>query len=325
MSYFKSRDSKESPNKTVRYFKIILLFFIASFCINATGFNTNFDFNGTSKSEGKVVAKFKSKKMPVYMESEDSVVKSYLAFDLVGGTFPCGARMGISLQDTSRYIFSSASAFNATLMPDTEHDIYYPDSGPGKTSNTAREYTESYKRVKNLKVGQVNSSFGKRWAVYGKQLREDYPENVDDVVIGGKTRTAFETSNLFYEMLISIQTLSKENENLNERVNAMEERLNTLEQGYIGKPGGSVGKVGLEEISVYPNPSVNGLVNIKYNNFSNAEHAELIISDLNGKLVNKIDLIAGQQEKQLNLTAGVYFYQLLSDGKPGASQKIIIQ
>lgn len=325
MSYFKSRDSKESPNKAVRYFKIILLFFVASICINATSFNTNVDFNGMSKSEGKVVAKFKSKNFPVHMESEDSVIKSYLAIDLVGGTFPCGSRMGISLQDTSRYIFSSASAFNATLMPDTEHDIYYPDDGPGKTSNNAKEYKQSYKRVKSLKVGQVNSSFGKRWAVYGKQLREDYPENVDDVVIDGKTRTAFETSNLFYEMLISIQTLSKENENLNERINAMEERLNTLEQGYIGKPDGSVGKVDSEEISVYPNPSVNGLVNIKYSNVSDAKHAELIISDLNGKLVNKINLTTGLQEQQLNLAAGVYFYQLLSDGKLGASQKIIIQ
>ncbi|MBL1278977.1 MAG: multicopper oxidase domain-containing protein [Fluviicola sp.] len=65
----------------------------------------------------------------------------------------------------------------------------------------------------------------------------------------------------------------------------------------------SVEEVGsLENISVYPNPSENGIINIEVGNYN----GELTITDVTGRMIEKVT-VNNQSTTQLNVKTGVYY------------------
>jgi len=224
------------------------------------------------------------------------IEKNYLAIGRIGTDFPCGEAIGISLQDASRYIFSSASPFNATLATGSDHEIVFPEDGTGgeKTGKTSMmSYVESYSRIKNLKVGYTNGFYGSKWTIPVKELQVNYPSNIFPVNSEGNEETAIDYSNMFFEMLISIQQLSKENEQLKEELTTTDERLVWLEETlskFIEDPRSlnDVNKNNYAEIS--PNPSIGGQISIKYQLDADVKAADLKIYDINGRIIQTIEL-----------------------------------
>jgi len=97
----------------------------------------------------------------------------------IGGAaeFPCGENFSISLEDETRFIFSAASAFNATVLPNG--DLDEPNDGVGVNGKTANDepmsYQHSFERIRNLKLGYHNSAMGEKWAIADKQMQKRKP------------------------------------------------------------------------------------------------------------------------------------------------------
>jgi len=183
-------------------------------------------------------------------------------------------------------------------------------------------YSKSFNRIKNLKIGVIDGFYGERWAVTASQLRENYASNVFDVQLEGKAETAFDYSNVFYEMIISIQQLSKENDLLKDRLASIEERLNIPEDPRVFH-----GSDKTNQVEITPNPASKGQIIINYQLNNNIKNAKLMINDLNGKIMKIYELNTANtlQVQEIELSTGVYFYQLVCDGQKEKSQKLIVQ
>jgi len=83
----------------------------------------------------------------------------YLKIGSSANVFPCGEEFSISLEDETRFIFSAASIFNASLTANGNLD--YPNDGVGVNGKRVfKTYTESFERIRNLKVG-YNTTYEK--------------------------------------------------------------------------------------------------------------------------------------------------------------------
>jgi len=251
------------------------------------------------------------------------IEKTYMAIGARIGDFPCGEAFGISLQDASRYIFSAASQFNATLVPGSDQEILYPEDGIGSNKifkKSKMSYTESYNRIKNLKIGVTDGIYGERWVINADHLRKNYTSNVFDIQLDGKTETAFDYGNLFHEMLISIQQLSKENRLLKDRIANIEERLNIPEYPRVFNQSDKTNR-----IEITPNPATKGQIIISYQINKNIKNAELIIMDMNGRTMQtyKLNKANTLLVEEVNLSAGVYTYQLVYDGRILCCQTVL--
>lgn len=252
------------------------------------------------------------------------ITKSYIAIgQRIVSDFPCGEAIGIALQDAARYIFSSASLFNATLVPGSNHEILIPDDGPNKTfQKDLMSYVESFNRINNLKIGIIEGYYGQRWAIDAEQLRQNYATNAFDIQLEGKTETAFDHSNMFFEMLISIQHLSKENELLKDRLTSIEEKLN-LQEG----PRTLNDSNKTSHIKIVPNPVTKDQIIINYQFKDDVKNAKLMITDMSGRTmqVYKLSMANTSQVEEISLSSGVYLYHLVYDGQKTEGQKLIIQ
>lgn len=250
-------------------------------------------------------------------------IKSYITIgQRIVGDFPCGEAIGISLQDVARYIFSSASPFNATLAPGLNHEILLPDDGGNKTfNNNPMSYTESFKRINNLEVGIIEGYYGQRWAIAAQQLQQQYATSVFDIQLEGKEEVAFDYGNLFHEMLISIQQLSKQNELLKDRLASIEDQLNRPED-----PRMLNGSNKTNQVEITPNPN-KGQIIIHYQLDDEVKNAALMLTDMVGRTMQrfKLNTTSYLQVEELNLSAGVYLYHLVYDGQQTEGQKLIVQ
>jgi len=245
----------------------------------------------------------------------------------IGSVFPCGSRFGISLQAPGYHIFSAESAYNATFMPNG-NEIDWPDDDVEKNAgkNQSMTYKKSFNRIKSLDVGTVEGSFGKRWTISAEQFKRNY-SNIFDFEWEGEIRAAGDYNNMFFEMLISIQELAKENDELKGKLTNMEDRLTALEAKVnIGRTN-PAGKSIANQVEISPNPSSTKILNIDYSINPDVEKATLFIYDINGKSLYDFELKEREGSNQtqfFDLVAGVYFYQLVVDGNKGNSQKLII-
>jgi len=253
---------------------------------------------------------------------EDTLPVYSVSVGRIGNTFPCGNRFGISLQAPGYHIFSAESAFNATFTPSGD-EIQWPDEGSDKNSQV---YQNTFKRIKAMKVGTVEGNFGKRWTISAEQFKSNY-SNLFDFELDGQKKLAGDYSNMFFEMLISIQQLAKENDDLKAELNQMGDRLAALE-AKINSGGNNFINGSVEnEIKIYPNPTSGKTLNVEYSINTEVKKAILYIYDLNGKTLYKT-LIDGRKTGNItqlvDLIPGVYFYQLSIDSNKGISHKLII-
>jgi len=123
-------------------------------------------------------------------------------------------------------------------------------------------------------------------------------------------------------MIISIQQLSKENELLKDRLASIEERLNIPDDPRIPNQPGKT-----NQIEITPNPVSKGQIIINYQLNDNVKNAELNITDLNGRTIQEFKLSTTNtlQVEEIDLTPGVYFYQLVCDQQKAENQKLIVQ
>lgn len=70
-------------------------------------------------------------------------------------------------------------------------------------------------------------------------------------------------------------------------------------------------------VSIYPNPSSNGIINI----FSNQEFSSIEILNLDGRRINKMN---STNQLNLNLKSGLYFINLLNDEEVFYQSKVLI-
>lgn len=269
------------------------------------------------------------------MKNKDIAGNPYPYFKIgIGGSFPCGESFSISLEDESRFIFSAASGFNVTLNPDP-NELFMLDGEPitiggGKRALSYMSHQKSFDRVIGLKVGYIEAAFGEKWAIASNQLRNFYPNNFFDIMYDGEPRTAFDQSNLFYEMLISIQVLAHKNEDLtatlenqSKTIELLTERIERLENP--PKPPSPTKTIG--KVSINPNPNTNGNVLIKYNLNDTVLKTQLILTDIQGKVLHKSDLdqMKGEEQLNINLSNGIYLYYLKNHIEQSIAQKLIIQ
>lgn len=250
-------------------------------------------------------------------------------FKIGQGEWPCGQFFSISLEDEERLIFSAASATNATLAG---NNIVLPDgsSGHGKRKlEDEMNYQKSFDRIRDLKVGYTQGVFGKKWNLDANQLKEMYQQNTFDIILKGEAKTAFDRDNIFYEMLISVQTLASKNEALNTKValqqNAIKlllDRIENLESTVYHQPEIKMAN----KININPNPS-NGKLNVSYNINNQKNDAVLVIVDMQGKSVYQAALNAkiNYQTTQVELPAGNYLYYLTNTEETTKPKKLIIQ
>lgn len=245
----------------------------------------------------------------------------------VGTVFPCGNRFGISLQAPGYHIFSAESAYNATFIPNS-NEIDWPDDGSQKNSSqdNLMTYESSFNRIKSLDVGMIEGSFGKRWTLSAEQFKQNY-SNLFDFAWDGEMRAAGDYNNMFFEMLISIQELAKENDELKSKLSNMEDRLTALEAKMNIDRTNFIEESIANLVEISPNPASTKILSIDYSINPNVQKAILFIYDINGKTLYKINLKEreeGRVTQFFDLTTGVYFYQLITDGHKGDSQKLII-
>lgn len=252
----------------------------------------------------------------------------------IGGDYPCGEFFSISLEDEARFIFSSASAFNATLT--ASGDLDYPNDGIGENGKRVlnlTSYQKSFNRITDLKVGYTDGAYGKKWAIESKQLSSLYPNNVFDITYDGKARTAFDQGNLFYEMLIAIQVLADKNETLTATVDTQQaamalltERIDRLESALNIAPQPIPNKT-IGNVSINPNPNTDGQLNIEYTLSNDVADAQLVLTDIEGKILHKLQLAEtkGNKKLNINLPSGAYLYYLSNNNQQSVAQKLIIQ
>lgn len=253
---------------------------------------------------------------------EDTLPAYSISVGKVGATFPCGSRFGISLQAPGYHIFSAESAYNATFVPDSE-EIKWPDDGGNKNGKT---YQNTFERIKKMRVGTINGNFGKRWTISSEQFKDNY-DNLFDFELDGQKKSAGDYSNLFFEMLISIQELAKENDELKTRLEDTEGRLAVIEEKLDLVDTKNTVRSLKSQIKISPNPSDNGALNIQYSIVNKVNNATLHIFDLNGRSIYKTPITqrgVGDITKLFNLSSGVYFYQLFTDGVKSETEKLII-
>lgn len=253
----------------------------------------------------------------------------------IGGDYPCGQFFSISLEDETRFIFSSASAFNATLLSDGT-TIDFPEDGIGENGKRAlnlMSYQKSFNRITDLKVGYTDGAFGKKWAIESKQLSSLYPNNVFDITYDEKARTAFDQGNLFYEMLIAIQVLADKNETLTATVDTQQatmalltERIDRLESAVNIAPQTIPNKT-MGIVSINPNPNTDGQLNIEYTLSNDVADAQVVLTDIKGKILHKLQLAQtkGTEKLNINLPTGAYLYYLSNPTQQTIAQKLIIQ
>jgi len=256
----------------------------------------------------------------------------------IGGAaiYPCGERFSISLEDDTRFIFSAASAFCATLLPNG--DLDEPDDGVGtngkRAMDEAMSYQKSFERIRNLKVGYHDSVIGEKWAIGEEKMQELYPNQTYDVLYDNETRTAFNYNNVFFEMLMSIQLLAKQNEEqqaiieqqttsierLNERLQHIENMLNNNAEFVTFRM--------LGEVSINPNPIINGTLKVAYQINQDVSNVRLTVTDIQGKKVYEsplnVDQKKGNQILSIDLPTGTYMYYLENDTQQTDAKKLMI-
>jgi len=187
-------------------------------------------------------------------------------------------------------------------------------------------YKKSFDRIRGLKVGEVEGSFGKRWTISSEQFKANY-SNMFDFELNGQKRLAGDYSNMFFEMLISIQELANENEQLKEKLENTEERLTAIEAQLNLMQPSFIRENLTNELKISPNPSDSGFLNIEYSINENVGNASLNVFDLDGKLHYQTSISQrgkGNFAQSFNFAAGVYFYQLVTDNNKGETEKLII-
>ncbi len=266
------------------------------------------------------------------LSSIDGFTKHYLVFGDIGTPFPCGDMMAVSIEDDDRYFFCKSSHMNATLAPDGSMDI--PGDGIGankaETSNepTKKSYIAAYHRINQLTLGiHQDGASQKRWGIDKNQLIELYPENTFEVALGPEDNresgTAFDPSNLFYEMLIGVQQLSQENAELKLRLQQIEHKLGLTDIEEDDSESNQNNYV-----KALQNPSSNNNFGFEYSIDSQIQNAQLYLFDINGKLLQNFILTErgnGINNRSIDLAAGTYFYQLVIDQTRLQSQKLIVQ
>lgn len=79
----------------------------------------------------------------------------------------------------------------------------------------------------------------------------------------------------------------------------------------------------VNQFDIYPNPAPNGLFNIEFDAPSNLEY-EIIITDILGKQIAHIDAVKGNSTYVFQLKdAGLFFINLIKEGQPVISKKLI--
>lgn len=254
---------------------------------------------------------------------------------VIGGDYPCDAKIAISVEDSLRYIFSQISAFNATMTPNDSIDYPGDNIGDnGKRAYNPMSIQKSFERIKDLKMGFTDGPYGKKWAITANQLKRLYPNNTFDVVLGGKPRTAFDQSNLFFEMLISVQVLAHKNE---EQQSIIEHQTTTIErlngrllniENFLNIDNAINPHKTWGDVSIHPNPNTNGILRVAYHINQTAKNVKLSITDIQGKQVYESLLNTmknkGNQNIEIDLPAGTYLYYLESRKGKTEAQKLII-
>jgi len=282
----------------------------------------------TSNQNNNIVAKTKSTFV-------DGAWKAYFALQAVGGTVPCGEEMAIALEDLGRYIFSAQSAFLATLLPGTDQHVLPSEGTVNPKLHDAKAMTHlgAHYRIKNLLIGTFDGVYGKRWAISAEQAKELY-KHVHSVIIDGVEQTALDYSNMFYDVLIATQLLIETTEEQALKIEVLEasndqllNRIEKLESALNISPKPKPNK-SLNEVHINPTPSNNGIFNINYSINATTGNPAIVIKDVQGKIIYQENLalqLNGTHQLNLNLSAGVYFYQLTTENEQTTAKKLIIQ
>jgi len=253
------------------------------------------------------------------------------------GVWPCAERFAISMEDSLRETFNATSAFWATLMPNGV-DIDYPNDGYGdngkRSLNETMSYQRAFERIRNLKPGYHKSVMGEKWTFSAEQTQELYPNQAYEVNYNNKARTAFNYNNTFFEMLISIQVLAKQNE---EQQSIIEQQSATIEknnerlqriESILDIDDEFISQKTLGEVNINPNPLNGGTLVLTYQINQDVSNVQLIITDIQGKKVydRLINVTQKKDNQNLNidLPAGNYLYYLENNYQQTDTQKLTI-
>jgi hypothetical protein len=121
-----------------------------------------------------------------------------------------------------------------------------------------------------------------------------------------------------YEELIPIMIKAMQEQN--EKIEALTEQVNALTASRQPGAGNAAVATKLSNISLgqsIPNPA-NGTASIQYSNLPSGAQAQLLVSDVNGKMIKQMQLNNNSGLIKLDissLSAGTYTYSLLVNGK----------
>ena len=252
----------------------------------------------------------------------DNIVKGFLMIGIEPE--PCNRIIGISLEDY-RYIYSQKSCFNATWSIENDSIVY--DGSGKKETEGATIYTDAIERVTGFRLGKSFDEQGNEiWAISKQQLIEAYPHKTFPATLNGEEGTAIDYSELFFEILLTaqknheeIEQLKEENSRQQAEIDAIKAALNLDTQ--LNSDTKNI-------LKVFPNPTINGQITFEYKIQQTVQNATIFIYDLQGKMIEYIPISNYEKntlKRLIDHPKGMYNCTLVTDGKPTAQTKMIIQ
>ncbi len=224
-------------------------------------------------------------------------------------------------------------------------DVFATNSYQGsdaKLKDNVREETSVLEKISQLKpvtydyktMRELNLPKGTQHGFIAQELEKVFPEltkNIKKPVFGsdGKTSETFEFKSVNYNGLISVLTAGI-NE-LNNEVKLLKEEIASL------RDGKSLSRKGLGSLSEntkgmfmeqnIPNPFADQTT-IRYQLPEGTNAAEIMVFDLNGRLIKNYPINKNQSEvtiKASEIGSGLFIYSLVQNGQELLSKKMIVK
>jgi plastocyanin len=92
----------------------------------------------------------------------------------------------------------------------------------------------------------------------------------------------------------------------------------------VNNPTGIFNNTNTDKINVFPNPVRNGEFTLKMDNYAVDNNTQLMIYNLEGKLVHSQELIGNQNKINTKIASGVYFYVVSNNNKEIYRNKLVV-
>lgn len=162
-----------------------------------------------------------------------------------------------------------------------------------------------------------------------EQLMELFPGLIDPEIEGEYGVKILEMIPL---LVLALQEANHDRATLQKEIALLQDKVTRLEGGATRsrfvEPESNTHQEQSSLQQNFPNPA-GSVTTINLELAENVQQAQLLLTDLNGKVVKKEPLTTGKKRKRIDLSTnelpnGIYHYTLVTDGKPVATKRMVL-